>query len=139
MKSKKESKKEVAMYDKAEGVFDFLRETLNLPTTISQKKKKFKIDIVVENFKIGELSLKKLPSGELQVLKVKGIFKVSKIATLIKSQLKKIRKEIQLEKKAAKKALREETKTKVSETKVVKKKAKKEKKVRTEKKSKRNK
>jgi len=131
--------KEVAVYDKATVLFDSIRELLNLPTTITQKKKKFKISIVAENHKIGELSLKRLNTNELQILKTSGIFLVKSVAKAIRIQLKKIRKEIRAEKKAEKQALKAEAKNKVTEKKVAKTKVVNEKNVRKEKQQKRNK
>jgi len=109
-KVKKEKKVKVVNNDKAVFIFDKIRESLNLPTSLTQKKRKFKITITAEKYKIGEIIFKPTSASEVKVIKSNGIFSVKSIAKIVKSILKEIKKDAREQAKLLRKEMKESAK-----------------------------
>jgi len=101
-------KEEKNLNDRSVFLFDQIRKILNLPTTISKKKNKFKIIITTEKFKIGEILFKTLENTEVKIIKSNGIFAVKSVNKMIKSLVKEICKSVRTEAKKNRQLLKEE-------------------------------
>lgn len=101
-------KEEKNLNDRSVFLFDQIRKILNLPTTISKKKNKFKIIITTEKFKIGEIFFKTLGNTEVKIIKSNGIFAVKSVNKMIKSLVKEICKSVRTEAKKNRQLLKEE-------------------------------
>lgn len=91
-------------------VFEAIREMMNLPTSMSQKKNKFKILIIAEKHTIGIALFKLLDNGEVKLLKSSGVFTVKSVSKNIKGILKSIKKECRADAKEQRKLLKEQKK-----------------------------
>jgi hypothetical protein len=106
MGKEKKNKVVKGIDERALFVFEKVRSLLNLPSEISSKKKKFKINILAEKFKIGTITFKVLDNSSIELLSSDGVFAVPGVGKAIKILLKEIRKTARVLEIANKKELK---------------------------------